>query len=608
MHLDLDYETYYDDDYSLSKMIRTLYLTDPRFKVHGASVAFGGAEPFWVTGTDMQAFFDDIGPYLTSMCCHNGLFDHGITAMNYMDRRIALRDTMSMAQVALLRKNPGQRMSLAKLAQHYFPDNPEFWKFEGILENFKGVVSLNPKQEKVMAGYANQDTLVMQKIREKLLLEDVPWSFVLEDINLTLGMGVYPQLEMDTRKAAAIAKFEEDAKNKAVEELQLNRSQLRSGEQFAELLRAQGVEPPTKMNKKGDKRIYAFAANDLDFMALSEHENPTVRALHQLRVGEKSAQTMTRSAMFASLPEALPIPLKVSAAHTGRHGGEEYNMQNLGRGSPLRECVRAPKGYKIVVGDLAGIELRVNAWWCDERTLLDAWEIDKNYDVYSVLATLIFGHPVKKGEQDDERFIGKTSELASQYGAGADRIQLALRQKGVECDTLMANKIKKTYRSTRKAIVARWKWLGDVAIPAMAGHTAPVTKNGVTFELGRAVLPSGRSVYYPDLQVDSEGDWRYTAVKKFATYRKKIYGGALLENIIQAISYDIFMFQQRLAAQYVKPLAMAVHDEGVFVLAESIVQKALGILEAIYQCAPEWFRGVPIFGEFGVGDTYADCK
>lgn len=602
-----DYETYYDDDYSLSKMIRTECLHDPRFKAHGCSFAVDDGDFFWVTGDDLPAFFKEVGPSVDAMCCHNGLFDHGITGLFYMQERKMLLDTMSMAQVALSRRIPGQRMSLAKLAQYYFPDRPEFWKFEGILENFKGVYKLNPEQERKMAGYANQDGLVMRELFKMLVREDVPWHTTLEDISLTLGMGVYPQLEMDTELAAAINKREEEAKEKAVLDLGLDRAQLRSPERFAELLRAQGVQPPLKKNPKG-KLIYAFAAKDLEFMELADHDNPNVRALHALRVGEKSAQAMTRAARWATLPRKLPIPLRVAAAHTGRHGGEEYNMQNPTKKGDLRKCIRAPEGHKVVVGDLSGIELRVNAWWCDERSLLDAWEIDPKFDVYSGLASRIYGREIIKGRDDDERFDGKTSELASQYGAGEGRIQLALRQAGVECSDELALRIKKTYRSTRTKIVERWRWLQDIAIPAMADMTPPVIKNGVTFEPGRALLPSGRSIWYPNLHVNEAGDWVYTTTKKFAVYEKKLYGGALLENLIQAMSYDIFMFQQRIAAQRVRPLAMAVHDEGVFVIPTDLVDRSLTVLGNVYTLKPDWISGVPVFGEFGVGDNYAAAK
>lgn len=602
----LDYETYYDDDYSLSKMIRTEYLNDPRFKAYGCSFAIDDGDFFWVTGAELPAFFKDVGPHIDAMCCHNGLFDHGITGLFYMPERKFLMDTMSMAQVALARKNPGQRMSLAKLAQYYFPDRPEFWKFEGILENFKGVYNLGNK-EPVMAGYAIQDGVVMRELFKAILREDVPWHTMLEDINLTLAMGVYPQLEMDTELAAAINAKEVAAKEEAVISLNLDRAQLRSGEKFAALLRAEGVEPPLKKNPKGEL-IYAFASKDLEFMELADHPNPRVRALQALRLGEKSAQTMTRSARWMTLPTKLPIPLKVAGAHTGRHGGDEYNMQNPEKAGDLRKCIRAPKGHKIIVGDLAGIELRVNAWWCDERTLLDAWEIDPEYDVYSALGTVIYNRTITKADKD-ERFNAKTSELASQFGAGHARIQLALRQKKVVCDDALAMLIKKSYRKLRTRVVARWAWLNDIAIPAMAGMTPPVEMKGVRFEEGRAILPSGRSLYYPELHVNEAGDWVYKTVKKYAVYFKKIYGGALLENLIQAMAYDIFMHQQRIAAKLMpKPIAMAVHDEGVFVVLETFVQQALVILKKVYQMKPNWFQGVPIFGEFDYADTYGEAK
>src|SRR5213595_1942984 len=294
MNLGIDYETYYDPEYSLSKMTRTMYLNDPRFKVHGASVALDNKDCFWVTGSDMQAFFNDVGPYITSMCCHNGLFDHGITAKFYMPRVVELRDTMSMAQVALLRRYPGQRMSLAKLAQWYWPGDERMHKFEGILENFLGVYMLNAEQEKRMADYANQDNFVMLNLYERLLQEDVPWMDILRAIDMTLAMGVYPALEMNTDLASKVYQRELEQKEAAVRELQVDRADLRSNDKFAELLLAQGCTPPIKLNAKGIES-WAFAQKDVDFMALAYHENPAVQALYELRIGEKSAQVMNRS-------------------------------------------------------------------------------------------------------------------------------------------------------------------------------------------------------------------------------------------------------------------------------------------------------------------------
>lgn len=609
----IDYETYYDDQYSLKKMTRTAYLDDPRFKAHGASVALDNEDPIWISGRDLPAFWRDVGPHVTSMFCHNGLFDHGITAKFYMGRRVFLGDTMSMAQVALMRQFPGLRMSLDALALFLFPDRPDLHKMHGVLEDFKGVVCLNPGQEKRMAGYANQDNLVMRELFKRILREDQPWQNVLQDIDLTLAMGVYPALVMDTDLAAAIHAKELAAKEKAVTEMNIDRAALRSNNKFAELLLMHGLRPeemPLKRNKKGDL-AFAFAAKDVNFMALAEHDDERVRILYELRTGEKSSQVMNRSYVFSQLPSPVPVPLVVSAAHTGRHGGAEYNLQNLKRGSDLRRCIRAANGHKLVVGDAKQIELRGNAWFCGEETLISAF--NEGRDIYCELASVIYGRTITKADED-ERFNGKTGELACQYQAGEERIRGALEQAGVPADKAreLAPKIKTAYRSKRTKIVKMWKWLNDVAIPAMAGHTFPVEHKGVRFEKGRARLPSGRSLFYPELHVNEDGEWVYKFVDKKGGRNvvdwKKVYGGALLENLIQAMCYDIFMHQMRLAYYIGYVPRMAVHDEGVFMVTTEGVELAKRELGHIYTQAPAWFTGVPILGEFGVGDTYLECK
>lgn len=619
MFLWKDYETYYDDDYSLKKMTRTMYLNDPRFKAHGCSFALDDSDPFWVTGADLPKFWSDVRPHVQKMCCHNGLFDHGITAKFYMPERKELHDTMSMAQVALLRRFPGLRVSLAALAQFLFPNDPAMHKFEGVLPEFKGVWQLTAEQEGRMASYANQDNLVMREIYRKILRDygDNPWPRLFRDIHLTLSMGVYPVLEMNTELATAVYQTELAAKEKAVEEMQINRADLRSNNKFRDLLLANGLteaEIPTKLNKKGEVTL-AFASKDTDFVRLADHPVANVRALYELRIGEKSSQVMNRSYVFSQLPSPVPVPLEVGAAHTGRHGGMEYNLQNLKRGSELRRCIRAANGYKMVVGDAKQIELRVNAWFCDETTLIDLWSIDPNYDVYSDLATVIYSRPITKANEA-ERFNGKTGELACQYGAGEERIAAALETATPPVPREEARRlapiIKKAYRSKRTKIVAMWKWLNDTAIKALAGMIPPVERKGVRFELGRAILPSGRSLWYNDLRVNEKGDWVYKFIEKKGgrniVFEKKLYGGALLENLIQAMSYDIFMFQMDLADQHVAHPVMAVHDEGVFVVLAQRVAQAIADLGVIYQCAPEWFRGVPILGEFNYGDTYHDAK
>lgn len=612
MMLFIDYETYYADDYHLKRgtsgLIRTEYINDPRFKVHGAAIAIDDSGDQWITAKHLPEFFGDMGPHITGMCCHNGLFDHGITAKYYLQREVMLFDTMSMAQGALSTRFPRLSVSLDALGRHYFPDQAHMHKTLGVLENFKNVRDLSPEQEKRMGEYAMQDNLVMRALFKALLQEEYPWATALEDIHLTLAMGVYPVLCMDNIMAGKIHAAEVRAKVEAAKALGITREMLRSANTFANMLRACGVEPPTKISPKTGEVAYAFAAKDEDFKALADHEDVRVRALYETRVGEKASQNESRAALFARLPAELPIPLRYAAAHTGRHGGDEYNMQNLGRKSELRRTVKARKGHKILVRDLAQIELRTNAWWCGEEWLLDL--LRAGGDPYCMLATKIYGREITKADEA-ERFVGKQGELSCGYQSGDAKILMSLKQQGVKTATPeLAKAVKNGYRSTHPAIVKMWDHLQRIAMPVVAGFGEPYEHKGVRFEHSRVVLPSGRSLWYPELHVNEDGDWVFRVNKKRNKGQewKKLFGGSFLENIIQALSYDIFMAHARRAWKAGRRIAMAVHDEMNFSVPEEEVEEVNELIAKIQCTTTPWCAGIPLKGEGGWADNYLEAK
>jgi hypothetical protein len=67
----------------------------------------------------------------------------------------------------------------------------------------------------------------------------------------------------------------------------------------------------------------------------------------------------------------LPIPLRYYAAHTGRWGGDDkINMQNLPRGSILKNAMLAPHGYMFLDCDSSQIEARTLAWLAEQDNLV----------------------------------------------------------------------------------------------------------------------------------------------------------------------------------------------------------------------------------------------
>lgn len=614
MLLAIDYETYYAADYHLGQggLKRTEYLHDPRFKAHGAAVSFDDGPDQWITGKHLPEFFGDMAPHIDTMLCFNGPFDHGITMTHYGQffngNEPFLLDPMSMAQACISTKEPHLSMSLGSLGRFCFPNDPSLWKMDDVLQESKGIRDLPADIEQRLAVYSCQDNKVARALFRWMLAQDYPWQTGLIDIHLTLAMCVYPQFRMDNIRAAAIHAAEVKAKQEAVDKLRIERADLRSAEKFASMLRAAGVEPPMKYSEKQEKNVYAFAAKDEEFKALLEHEDPHVQALVQCRIGEKAAQSESRAATFARLPADLPIPLRFAAAHTGRHGGEEYNMQNLKRGDALRGCVKARKGKKILVRDLSQIELRMNAWWCGEQWLLDL--LRAGGDPYCMLGTVVFGREITKADED-ERYAAKQGELSCGYQAGEDRILATLKNNGVKGATIeLARSIKNSYRRTHPNIKDMWKTLQQTMMPVVAGYGEPFEHKGVRFEHGRVVLPSGRSLYYPELHVNEDGEWVYKVNKRRNKGKewKKIFGGAFLENIIQALSYDVFMFHARLAWEKGYRIALAVHDEMGFSVDDADAQHADETIDEIQKTAPWWCPDIPLKGEGGYADNYLDAK
>jgi DNA polymerase len=603
----LDYETYWDTEYTLSKLPTSLYIRDPRFRAHGCAVALDDQPSEWVTHADLPAFWQTVAPMVDAVCAFNGGFDHAITAHYFTGKRFFLLDPMLMAQQLLAFKHPDLSMSLDSLGRFVFPSNPERWKIRDFIDDTKGVPIYPPGLEHKCAEYAKRDNDVSRWLFREFVGQ-MP-AGALETVDLTLAMSVFPVLHMDTDLAGRIYQEETLRKDDTAEALGVDRAALRSDEQFAEMLRAFDVVPPTKISKRTGEQAYAFAKSDYEFKKLLGHENPVVCELVGARLGERAAQMEKRAAMFMRLPSPMPVPLGYHKAHTGRHGGEEYNLQNLKRGSLLRECIKAPPGHSIVVADLSQIELRMNAWFCEEDWLLDALRAGR--DVYCELATDIYGRTITP-DDEHERYVGKQGELSCGYQAGHVKFYGTMRSQGVSITEEEANRAVKTYRAKHTCIVKMWGLLQKILIPIVAGvgdHES-LTHKGVRFEKFRVVLPSGRSIHYPDLHIGEDGEWKYRVNKKRnqGNERKKIYGGAMLENIVQAISYDVFTFHLRWINGLGFPPRMAVHDEAVLCVPDAQAFEAAQKLQAVMCVPPDWCRDAPVSAKSGIGKNYAEAK
>jgi len=264
---------------------------------------------------------------------------------------------------------------------------------------------------------------------------------------------------------------------------------------------------------------------------------------------------------------------------------------------------------KIVVADLAQIELRMNAWFCGEGWLIDA--LREGRDVYCELGTDIYGRLITKADEL-ERYVGKQGELSCGYQSGPNKFFGTMRGHGVKITLEEAQRAVKVYRAKHVNIVHMWAWLQKTAIPILAGTSLLewTQLRGCRFSKGQILLPSGRSLWYPDLHVDESGDWKYRVNKKRnqGNEWKKLYGGMVLENLIQALSYDVFVGHLLEAQRRGFPVVMAVHDEGVWCVRDDLAETVKRVAEEVMAIPPVWCADAPLKAEAGIGDDYAEAK
>lgn len=601
----LDFETYYDREFSLSKITTEEYVRDDRFEVIGVAVKENDNETKWFSGTgeEVCGFLRKYDWENSFALAHNAMFDASILTWRFGIKPMAWLDTLSMAR-AVHGTEVGN--SLAKLVEYY-----ELGKKGTEVLNALGKHKKDFSKAEINAygGYCINDV----DLTYELFLRLIP-SFKqseLKLIDITIKMFSEPMLELDTPLLEAHLEDVKNRKELLLQAVQQDREALMSNQKFAELLRQCGVEPPTKISPTTGQETLAMAKSDEGFKALAEHPDERVQALVAARLGNKSTLEETRTERFINISKRgkMPVPLSYYAAHTGRWGGsDKINLQNLpsrgANGGKLKRAIVAPKGYVMIDADSAQIEARVLAWLAGQDDLVEAFRNEE--DVYKIMGAAIYRKAPSEITKE-ERFVGKTTILGAGYGMGAQKFQAQLKTFGTQIDEGEARHIVDVYRSTYMKIPKLWEQ-GGSAIEAM------INNQSVTFGTGAVVvsgskgilMPNGLYQRYPHLRQIQDSDGRYQYVYDARRGVNKIYGGKLVENICQGIARCIIGEQMiRIAKRY--KVVLTVHDAIACVALEKEAQEAVAYVEECMKWVPEWALGLPLSCEVGFGKSYGEC-
>jgi DNA polymerase len=603
----VDFETYYDKEFSLSKITTEGYIRDDKFEVIGVGIAVGDADPEWFTGThdEIKSWLGRFDWANSFVLAHNTMFDGAIMSWRFGIKPKGWLDTLCMAR-AIHGVDAGG--SLKALAERYNL---------GVKGN-EVLNALGKRRRDFTDGdlvrygaYCCNDVGLTYS-----LFNALSTGFPVKElrvIDTTLRMFIEPTLELNLPLLEMHLEAVKDKKAKLLAAANADKDTLMSNDKFAELLKTVGVDPPKKISARTGKEAWAFAKTDEEFKALLEHPDPRVQVLVSARLGNKTTLEETRTQRFIdiSLRGNLPVPIKYYAAHTGRWGGSEsINLQNLpSRGANagrLKKAILAPEGHVIIDCDSSQIEARTVAWLSGQQDLVDAF--DKGEDVYKIMASSIYGKPVEEVTKD-ERFVGKTTILGAGYGMGAAKFQAQLKTFGVDTPLEECQRIIDVYRKTYTAIPALWKQ-GQKCLDSIISNNAANfgVVDAVQFDPRESgfLLPSGLWQRYEGLTKREDGEGKAQYEYKTRRGMVKIYGGKVVENICQAVARCVIAEQMvRIAKRY--KVVLTVHDAVACIAPEAEAEAAQQYVEECMRWRPAWAATLPLNCESGVSKSYGGC-
>lgn len=366
-----DFETYYDTEYSLTKMSPMEYIFSPQFRYQSVSWAYGdGPIQFAFGQAAVEQWVNETPWEQVEAIAHNGEgFDHLIVAWRHGRHAALWGDTLCMARPWYSNICGNKIAQLAK--QLGYPE-----KLVELHSRFKGKQEeqFTPQDVRDMKIYNDTDVEIMRRFY-KDHIHLFPWyeRLILDD---TIRMSTELRLRVNKEKARIgveqlegkqrqlimramdylaelgsdivkpLQMIDRSTELGALQAMDVVKKIIGSGPKFAAVLEAYDIEPGMKPAKGAKAKAaidaglpcpetYAFAKDD-DFMVeLLEHDDPEIVALAELRISVKSTQKYTRLQTFERVAHCmngwLPARLSYCAAHTGRTGGRDYNLGNLPR-------------------------------------------------------------------------------------------------------------------------------------------------------------------------------------------------------------------------------------------------------------------------------------
>lgn len=293
----------------------------------------------------------------------------------------------------------------------------------------------------------------------------------------------------------------------------------------------------------------------------------------------------------------FPYGMKYFGAVPGRWSGDSgFNVQNMPRGemfgADLRKCFQPSDGNVFVIADLCQIEPRILAWLIDDAAFLDL--VRNDVDIYEAHArsTMGYSDPAPLKETDSTlRGLAKARVLGLGYGCGPKKfVSVAKNLGGIEISFAEAKQTVADFRSKNPKISRLWNRL-DRDFKRSAGGDYSIE------------LPSGRCLNYFDVQKTSRG--YFTARTVRGGRERSLYGGLLCENLVQATARDLFaQHLLEIHRSGIGRIVFHVHDEVIVEVPREQAEEAEQRILEIMRTTPDWLSGCPVNAKAGIFNHY----
>ena len=277
---------------------------------------------------------------------------------------------------------------------------------------------------------------------------------------------------------------------------------------------------------------------------------------------------------------------------TGRMNCRNPNCQNMPRktNDPIgvRNFINAPEGHLILSLDFSQIELRVGAFYCRDKTMMDTYK--ENGDIHAATTSVIFGVSMDEAQDKhnpqykERRTIAKNVNFGTFYGLFPRGLQKTLKFKaGVEKSVRECEEILQNLKAGYPRLTAWQKETKMMAGKKMYSETW-----------------MGRRRYLPGIQSDVWG------VKSFSER-------CALNTPIQGTAADILklaivrILKGLNDRPWLLPI-MQIHDELTFIIPETRLDDAVSFIKSCMEEKPFEDFDLPLVAEASAGKTFGTME